>query len=77
MDKEGLRIMEKFFSQEKCDRCGAKMTGLRTMSRFTKECICTACAEAERSRPDYAAAVEADLAEVKKGNREFEGIGLG
>ncbi len=68
--------MEKFYSQEKCDRCGATIKGLRTMSRFTKECICSACAEAERARPDYDVAVQADLAELKKGNREYEGIGL-
>lgn len=68
--------MEKFFSQEKCDRCGATLGDSRTMSRFTKECICAKCAEEEKKRPDYDKAVQADLAEIKKGNREFDGIGL-
>lgn len=68
--------MEKFFSQEKCDRCGAVLGEHRTMSRFTKECICSDCAAKESKRPDYDKAVRADLAEIKKGNREFEGIGF-
>lgn len=68
--------MEKFYFQEKCDRCGAVLGDSRTMSRFTKECICRDCAIQERKRPDYDKAVEADLDEVRRGNREFEGIGL-
>ena len=33
------------------------------------------CKEEERKRPDYKAAQEADIAEIKKGNYNFEGIG--
>ena len=68
--------MDTFYSQKNCDRCGAVLGDSRTMSRFTKECICRKCAAEERNRPDYDKAVQADLAEVKKGNREFDGIGL-
>ena len=45
------------------------------MSRFNTDCICMACAEAETRHPDYQKAVEAELAEIRKGNRNFEGIG--
>ena len=68
--------MEKFYSQEKCDRCGAVLGDSRTMSRFNKQCICKSCSEEERKRRDYDKAVETELAEIKKGNREFQGIGL-
>ena len=68
--------MDKFYSQTNCDRCGAILGDSRTMSRFSKECICRTCAAEERKRSDYDKAVQADLAEIKKGNREFDGIGL-
>ena len=34
------------------------------------------CYEKEKKRPDYKEAVEADHAEIRKGNYNFEGIGL-
>ena len=46
------------------------------MSRFNTDPICLACAEAERRHPDYAKAVEAELAALKAGVRDFPGIGL-
>jgi hypothetical protein len=33
------------------------------------------CIEKERKRSDYKAAVEADHAEIRKGNYNFKGIG--
>jgi len=34
------------------------------------------CKKREAKHPDYKKACDAELAEVKKGNRNFEGIGL-
>ena len=45
------------------------------MSRFNTACLCLACAEAERHHPDYQKAVESELAEIRKGNYNFKGIG--
>lgn len=64
-----------FFHKTKCDRCGGPLT-IRTLSMFNMDVICSACKDAERQRPDYDEAVKADIAECKKGNRNFEGIGL-
>ena len=49
--------------------------GGRTMSRFNTDCLCPACAEAEKYHPRYREAVEAELAEIRKGNYNFKGIG--
>ena len=59
----------------RCQRCN-KETDNFTGSIFNTELICMECAEKERDHPDYekARAVEAD--EVRKGNYNFEGIGL-
>lgn len=46
------------------------------MSMFNTQIICMKCKGAERQRPDYNDAVAADVAEIKKGNLNFEGIGL-
>ena len=46
------------------------------MSRFNTDTICMACAEAERKRADYQAAVEAERAAIAAGDRNFKGIGL-
>ena len=44
------------------------------MSRFHTPYLCMRCAEAERHHPDYQKAVEAELAEIHKGNHNFKGI---
>lgn len=41
---------------------------------FNEQCICLECAEAERKDPEYKAAVEADHAEIKKGNYNYKGL---
>ena len=64
-----------FFTQKTCDRCGGSLECGRTMSMYNKDCICMACYEAEKKRPDYNKAVEADRAEILKGNYNFKGIG--
>lgn len=45
------------------------------MSMFNEDCICMECAKKERQRADYNKAVEADHAEIRKGNFNFKGIG--
>lgn len=67
--------MDKFFTQKNCDRCGGSLECGRTMSMYNKDCICMACYEKEKQRPDYNEAVETDHAEIKRGNYNFEGIG--
>ena len=66
---------DNFFKVQKCGRCGGSLDGGRTMSRFNTACLCMRCAEAERKHPDYGKAVEAELAEIRKGNYNFKGIG--
>lgn len=73
--RKGAYTMDKFFTQKHCDRCGGSLECGRTMSMYNKDCICMACYEKEKQRPDYKEAVEADHAEIKKGNYNFEGIG--
>ena len=59
---------------EKCDRC-KKKTDVTIMSMFNTEILCQDCKDAEKKDPNYQKAVEADIAEIKKGNFNFEGIG--
>jgi hypothetical protein len=57
-----------------CDRCN-KETRIHTMSMFNCDLICMACKAEERKDPRYKEAVEADNAEIKKGNFNYKGIG--
>jgi hypothetical protein len=68
-------MQDEFFTKKKCDRCGGSLDGGRTMSRFNTDCLCMRCAEAEKNHPDYDKAVEAEIAEIRKGNFNFKGIG--
>ena len=69
-------MADEFFTKKNCDRCGKPLDGLRTMSRFNTDTICMDCEAAERKRPDYEAAREAELAAVRAGDYNFKGIGL-
>ena len=79
--KMGVRIDERkrkeddFLKKTKCDRCGGPLT-VRTMSMFNMDVICPDCKRAERERPDYGEALEAERAAVAAGDRNFAGIGL-
>jgi hypothetical protein len=63
-------------NQENCDRCGQPTNRMTIMSMFNTQIICMKCKGAERQRPDYDKALQADITEIKKGNYNFEGIGL-
>ena len=45
------------------------------MSRFDTSALCFDCLEEERQHPDYQKAVDAELAALRSGNCNFEGIG--
>ena len=66
--------MDKFFSQEFCDRCGGSLNQGRIMSMLNTDCICLACKEKEKTRSDYEEAVKAEHEEIKKGNYNYKGI---
>jgi hypothetical protein len=59
-----------------CDRCCQSHKNLTTMSIFNEETICLPCKSEERIHPDYKKASDAEIAECKKGNYNFKGIGL-
>jgi hypothetical protein len=67
--------MENFFTKKFCDRCHASLEKGRIMSMYNEDCICLECKEKETQRNDYRQALEADHAEIRKGNYNFKGIG--
>lgn len=68
--------MDTFFSQKTCDRCGDSLAKGRTMSMFNTDCICMECKKKETQRADYKKAIEADRAQIRQGNYNFQGIGF-
>lgn len=66
--------MDKFFTQQICDRCGGSLQEGRIMSMFNTDCICLNCKEAEKKRENYTEAVNAEAEEVRKGNYNYKGI---
>jgi len=62
---------------ENCQRCQKPTNGVTIMSMFNTQVICMDCKKTEKENPRYAEAVEKDIQEIKKGNYNFEGIGLG
>ena len=58
-----------------CDRCKKEMTTFK-MSWFNTQNICPACQKEEQKHPDFLKAKFAVLEEERKGNLNFEGIGL-
>lgn len=67
--------MDDFFRKKHCDRCGADLTNGRIMSMYNEDCICLACKEKERQRPDYTEACIAEAEQIKQGNLTYKGIG--
>lgn len=68
--------MDKFFSQSNCDRCGGELTSGRTMSMFNTDCICLECKKKEQGMAEYNVACDAEIAAVKRGEKNFQGIGF-
>lgn len=66
--------MDKFFTQETCDRCGESLAGGRIMSTLNTDCICLECKEQEKEHPRYKEAAKAELKQVQKGNYNYEGL---
>ncbi len=66
--------MDKFFTQEKCDRCGKSLKDGRIMSMFNEDCICIECKDKETQDIDYKKARDKELEEVRKGNYNYKGI---
>jgi hypothetical protein len=58
-----------------CQRCG-KEANPTIMSMFNTQMICMGCKDEEKKNPRYDEAVRREAEEVKKGNYNFEGIGL-
>ena len=58
-----------------CQRCFEE-TSSYIMSMYSTRLICLVCKNKEEVRPDYKDAVDADVAEIKKGNFNFKGIGV-
>ena len=67
--------MSDIFTAKTCDRCGNDLGPARIMSMYNTDIICMSCKEKERKRSDYKTAQNADIAEIKKGNYNFAGIG--
>ncbi len=66
--------MDKFFTQKTCDRCGGSLDGARIMSMLNTDCLCLYCKKKEKQHPKYREATDAELAEVKKGNYNYQGL---
>ena len=60
---------------EKCERCGEPTEGVTIMSMFNEDIICMKCKEEERKHPDYKKATDAEMEALKRGERNFKGIG--
>lgn len=60
---------------KKCDRCH-KETNCLTGSYFNTEMLCTECDKIEQLHPLYKEAKRVEMEEVRKGNYNYEGIGL-
>jgi hypothetical protein len=58
-----------------CERCN-KESRRKTCSRFNIQMICMECNDKEKKHAKYKLACEVEFNEVKKGNFNFEGIGL-
>jgi len=58
-----------------CDRCGKESHGT-IVSKFNTDSLCDDCHDDERLAPGYQAADAAELAACRRGDFNFEGVGL-
>ena len=68
-------MIDDFFTKRTCDRCGGSLDGGRILSMFNNDTLCMKCKNEETQRPDYPAAVAADVAAIRRGDFNFKGIG--
>jgi len=66
--------LDRFFTIKQCECCGGSLEGGRIMSRFNENCICIDCSDKEKQDPEYHRAVDADIAEIRKGNYNYKGL---
>ena len=67
--------MVPWFNKKFCEHCHKSLADSFSMSRFDTSALCFDCLEVERQHPDYQKAVDAELAALRAGKRNFEGIG--
>ena len=67
--------MSRFPTDGKCQRCHEE-TICTSMSIFNTQMCCEHCLTLEKKHPDYSKAETLELAAVKEGNYNFQGIGL-
>lgn len=67
---------EPMSSSGNCERCGASLHALWTMSYFNSQHICLECSRKERAHPRFEEARQAELEAVQRGDLNFPGIGL-
>lgn len=60
---------------DKCARCGVDLLAW-SMSYFNTDEICLDCVQDERKLPSYEVARQHEVAQVKAGNWNFNGVGL-
>jgi len=68
-------MRDPFFEKTNCDRCHGLLGSVRQQSMFNEDCLCMKCKDEERKHPKYRDAVDADHAEIRRGNYNFKGIG--
>lgn len=57
-----------------CERCGSESMS-QSMSYFDTAMLCPGCQRKERAHPKFEEARAAEIAECKRGNFSFPGIG--
>jgi len=62
-------------SDGKCQRCFEE-TSVTSMSIFNTQMCCMDCLDLEKKHPQYSIAETLEIAAVKKGDYNFQGIGL-
>lgn len=64
-----------FFNKKHCDRCGKRLDA-RIPSMFNMDTLCLDCKKKEEAHPAYERARKAEQDAVRRGDRNFPGIGL-
>lgn len=69
-------MRDRFFDAENCERCGKSLNGCQIMSMYNEDVLCMECKDKETKRDDYRQASDAENAAIRRGERNFPGIGL-